>query len=89
MAKIVAVGGEYHSIRVSLQEYFEKLGKDKKRWGKPFSALLGAYHTLSELGISAIGGKDSMSGSFNDLDVPPTLIAFAVNTVDISRVISP
>jgi len=89
VSKIVASGGEYQTIRVSLQEYFEKLGLDKKRWGKPFSALLGAYVTLTELEIAAIGGKDSMSGSFNELDVPPTLITFAVTTLDVNHVVSP
>ena len=89
VAKIVAVGGDFKSTRLSLQEYFEKLGTDAKRWGKPFSALLGAYHAMTELGIAAIGGKDSMSGSFMDLDVPPTLIAFAVDTVNVNDVISP
>lgn len=89
VAKIVSVGGDYASARLSLQEYFEKLGTDAKRWGKPFSALLGAYHAMTELGIAAIGGKDSMSGSFKDLDVPPTLIAFAVDTVNVNHVISP
>lgn len=88
-AKVTAAGGDYASIRMSLQEYFEKPGREPKRWGKPFSALLGAYHALTELGIAAIGGKDSMSGSFKDLDVPPTLIAFAVDTVDVNHVISP
>ncbi len=89
VTRIVAAGGNYQTVRTSLQEYFEKLRKDKTRWGKPFSALLGAYHALTELGIPAIGGKDSMSGSFEDLDVPPTLIAFAVDTVDVNQVISP
>ncbi|MCP5046917.1 MAG: phosphoribosylformylglycinamidine synthase, partial [bacterium] len=89
VSKIVATGGNYRTIRLSLQEYFEKLGSDPSRWGKPFSALLGAYHALTELGIAAIGGKDSMSGSFKELDVPPTLIAFAVDTVDARRVVSP
>ena len=89
VAKVVAVGGDYKSIRMSLQEYFEKLGQDPLRWGKPFSALLGAYHALTELEIAAIGGKDSMSGSFKEMNVPPTLIAFAVNTVDVNHVISP
>lgn len=89
VAKIVATGGDYSTIRFSLQEYFEKLGQDPKRWGKPFSALLGAYHALTELGLPAIGGKDSMSGSFKDLDVPPTLIAFAVTTMDVRKTISP
>jgi phosphoribosylformylglycinamidine synthase len=88
-AKIVATGGEYSSIRTTLQEYFEKLGKDKKKWGKPFSALIGAYYALSELGIPAIGGKDSMSGSFENLNVPPTLITFAVDTIDVNHAISP
>jgi phosphoribosylformylglycinamidine synthase len=88
-AKIVATGGTYDTIRMSLQEYFEKLGSDTSRWGKPFSALLGAYTALTELGIAAIGGKDSMSGSFKDLDVPPTLIAFAVDTTDTARIVSP
>jgi phosphoribosylformylglycinamidine synthase len=88
-AKIVAAGGDYRTIRMSLQEYFEKPGSDPRRWGKPFSALLGAYHALTELEIAAIGGKDSMSGSFKDLDVPPTLIAFAVDTTDVGHVISP
>jgi phosphoribosylformylglycinamidine synthase len=89
VTRIVAAGGNYQTVRTSLQEYFEKLGKDKTRWGKPFSALLGAYHALTELGIPSIGGKDSMSGSFEDLDVPPTLVAFAVDTVDVDHVISP
>lgn len=89
VAKIVAVGGKYGSIRASLQEYFEKLGEDKTKWGKPFSALLGAYYALKEFAIPAIGGKDSMSGSFKDLSVPPTLIAFAVDTIDVDKAISP
>jgi len=89
VTRIVAAGGNYQTVRTSLQEYFEKLGKDKTRWGKPFSALLGAYHALTELDIPSIGGKDSMSGSFEDLDVPPGLIAFAVDTVDVEHVISP
>ncbi len=87
-AKIVAVGGDYRRVRTTLQEYFEKLGVDKSRWGKPFSALLGAYYALLQLGIAAIGGKDSMSGSFKKLDVPPTLITFAIDTLDISTSIS-
>lgn len=89
VAKVVAVGGDYSSVRLSLQEYFEKLGKDPEKWGKPFSALLGAYYAMVELGVAAIGGKDSMSGSFMDLNVPPTLIAFAVNTLDITQTQSP
>jgi len=89
VAKIVAVGGDYRSIRTSLQEYFENVGTDKKKWCKPFAALLGAYDALTELGIPAIGGKDSMSGSFENLNVPPTLITFAVTTMDVNNTISP
>jgi len=88
VAKIVAMGGDYKSIRLTLQEYFEKLGKDPKRWGKPFSALLGAYYAQMKLGIPAIGGKDSMSGTFKDMNVPPTLVSFAVNVVDVRNVVS-
>ncbi|HAA37321.1 MAG TPA: phosphoribosylformylglycinamidine synthase [Firmicutes bacterium] len=88
-AKIVAMGGSYHTIRLTLQEYFEKLGADEKKWGKPFSALLGAHYAQMQLGIPAIGGKDSMSGTFKDLNVPPTLVAFAVTAVDVNKVISP
>jgi len=87
--RITAAGGNYQTTRATLQEYFEKLGNDKKRWGKPFSALLGAYHALTELQIPAIGGKDSMSGSFMNLDVPPTLITFAVDTTHACCVTSP
>jgi phosphoribosylformylglycinamidine synthase len=89
VSKIVAMGSNYQNIRLTLQEYFEKLGKDSKKWGKPFSALLGAHYAQMQLGIPAIGGKDSMSGTFKELDVPPTLVAFAVNTVDVRKVISP
>lgn len=89
VAKVAAAGGDYSKIRLTLQEYFEKLGQDAERWGKPFSALLGAYKAQKEFGIPAIGGKDSMSGTFKDLDVPPTLVSFAVATVDVNNVISP
>ncbi len=89
VSKIVAMGGNYQTIRLSLQEYFEKLGTDSSKWGKPFAALLGAYYTQMKLGIPAIGGKDSMSGTFMDLNVPPTLVAFAVDTIDVRKVISP
>lgn len=87
-AKITAMGGNYKRIRLTLQEYFEKLGKDDEKWGKPFSALLGAYYAQIKLGIPAIGGKDSMSGTFKELSVPPTLVAFAVDTIDVNKVIS-
>ncbi len=89
VSKIVAMGGDYRTIRLSLQEYFEKLGTDSSKWGKPFAALLGAYQAQLQLGIPAIGGKDSMSGTFMDLNVPPTLVAFAVNAADTRNLISP
>ena len=89
VAKIVAGGGDYDSVRLTFQEYFERLGEDSHRWGKPFSALLGAYLAQMELGTAAIGGKDSMSGTFKNLDVPPTLVSFAVDPVKMYNVISP
>ncbi len=89
LAKVVATGGDYRKTRLTFQEYFKRLGKDKSRWGEPFSALLGAYHVQDVLGIPSIGGKDSMSGTFGDIDVPPTLVSFAVNVVDVNQVISP
>jgi len=89
VSKIVAMGGNYQTIRLTLQEYFEKLGTDSSKWGKPFAALLGAYYAQMEMGIPAIGGKDSMSGTFKDMNVPPTLVAFAVDTADVRKVISP
>lgn len=88
VAKVVALGGNFRTVRLTLQEYFEKLGEDSIKWGKPFSALLGAFYAQQQLGIPAIGGKDSMSGSFNDISVPPTLVAFAVTPVDVRQVIS-
>ncbi|HEY8499793.1 MAG TPA: phosphoribosylformylglycinamidine synthase [Clostridia bacterium] len=89
IAKIVAMGGDYKKIRLSLQEYFEKLGKDPEKWGKPFSALLGAFHAQMNLKVPAIGGKDSMSGTFKDVNVPPTLVSFAVCTANVKKVLSP
>ena len=89
LSKIVAMGGNYHTVRFSFQEFFEKLLTDPKRWGKPFSALLGAYRVQSALKLASIGGKDSMSGSFEDLDVPPTLVSFAITGADVKDVISP
>lgn len=88
-ARVTAIGGNYNNIRLTLQEYFEKLGQDAMKWGKPFSALLGAFYAQKKLGIPAIGGKDSMSGTFKDLNVPPTLVAFAAAALDVSKVISP
>ena len=78
VTRAVCAGADYKDIYLTFQEYFERLGTDKNRWGKPLSALLGGYLAQKELGIAAIGGKDSMSGSFNDIDVPPTLVSFAV-----------
>ena len=89
VCKLVAIGGDYKTTRLTFQEYFEKLGTDITRWGKPFAALLGAYYVQNKLAIPAIGGKDSMSGTFKDIDVPPTLVSFAVNTVDANLVVSP
>ena len=79
VAKIVANGGDYKKIRFTFQEYFKRLGEDKTRWGQPFAALLGAYDAQMGFGLPSIGGKDSMSGTFNDIDVPPTLVSFAVD----------
>ncbi len=89
VTKIVASGGAYETVRLTLQEYFEKPGTDPKRWAKPFNALLGAYFAQRSLGIPAIGGKDSMSGSFKNLDVPPTLVAFGLTTANAGNIISP
>jgi len=88
VSKAVALGADYKTIYLTFQEYFERLGTDPKRWGKPFAALLGAYKTQLALGIAAIGGKDSMSGSFNELDVPPTLTSFAVAPMKADKVVS-
>lgn len=79
VAKIAASGGDVSKIRLTFQEYFKRLGEDPYRWGQPLSALLGAYSAQLGLGLPSIGGKDSMSGSFNDIDVPPTLVSFAVD----------
>ena len=89
VSKLVAAGAEYKDIYLSFQEYFEKLENDGYKWGKPTAAVLGAYRAQIELGLGAIGGKDSMSGTFEDLHVPPTLVSFAVTTEDIKKIISP
>ena len=88
VTKIAAMGGDYRKIRLTFQEYFERLGNNPSRWGKPFAALLGAYQAQSDLGLPAIGGKDSMSGSFGELDVPPTLVSFAVAVEKASKIVS-
>jgi phosphoribosylformylglycinamidine synthase len=89
VSKLIASGAKFEDVYLSLQEFFEKLGKDPKRWGKPLAALLGAFKAQMDLGIGAIGGKDSMSGSFENLDVPPTLISFAVTTDKTDNIVSP
>ena len=89
ISKIVAMGGNYKTIRFSFQEYFEKLLNVPTKWGKPFAALLGAYRVQSELKLASIGGKDSMSGSFEDLDVPATLVSFAITHEDVNNVVTP
>ncbi len=88
VAKIVAAGGDYSKIRFTFQEFFRRLGNDPKRWGEPLVALLGAYDAQVKLGLPSIGGKDSMSGSFNDIDVPPTLVSFAVDVAKSGDVVT-
>ncbi len=89
VCKLIATGARFEEVYLTLQEYFERLGKDPARWGKPLAALLGAFKAQKELGIGAIGGKDSMSGSFESLDVPPTLVSFAVTTEKTGDIVSP
>lgn len=89
VAKIVACGGEFSKIRFTFQEYFRRLGTDAKRWGEPMAALLGAYEAQMKLGLPSIGGKDSMSGTFNEIDVPPTLVSFAVDIAKGQDIITP
>lgn len=89
VSKLVATGGSFEDVYLTFQEYFERPGRDSKRWGKPLAALLGAFKAQKEYGIGAIGGKDSMSGTFEDLDVPPTLVSFAVTTDKVQNIISP
>ncbi len=89
VTKVVAAGAAYDNMRFSYQEYFERMTKDSHTWGKPLSALLGTLKMQNELGLPSIGGKDSMSGTFKNINVPPTLIAFGITTVDAGKVISP
>ena len=89
VAKIAAAGGDASRVRLTFQEYFKKLGNNPYRWGEPFAALLGAYNAQMGLKLPAIGGKDSMSGTFNDIDVPPTLCSFAVGISDLQHTITP
>ena len=89
VAKIVAAGGDYKKIRFTFQEYFRRMSEDPKRWSQPFAALLGAYNAQLGFGLPSIGGKDSMSGTFQDIDVPPTLVSFAVDMAKEEEVITP
>ena len=89
VCKLIATGADFSDVYLTFQEYFERPGKDGKRWGQPLAALLGAFQAQLDLGIGAIGGKDSMSGSFEKMDVPPTLVSFAVTTGKVSDVVSP
>ncbi len=88
VSKLIAHGASFEDVYLTFQEYFEKPGRDAKRWGKPMAALLGAFRAQMELGIASIGGKDSMSGSFENIDVPPTLVSFAVTCGKVSEVIT-
>ena len=89
VAKIVANGGDYSKIRLTFQEYFRRMTEDPARWSQPFAALLGAYDVQLGLGLPSIGGKDSMSGTFQDIDVPPTLVSFAVDVAEQKDIITP
>lgn len=89
VCKLIATGADFRDVYLTFQEYFKHPGKDGKRWSQPLSALLGAFKAQMELGIGAIGGKDSMSGTFEDIDVPPTLVSFAVTTSKTDRIVSP
>ena len=89
VCKLIATGAKFNDVYLTFQEYFEKLGKNAEKWGKPLAALLGAFKAQKEYGIGAIGGKDSMSGSFEDIHVPPTLVSFAVTTAKTQDIVSP
>ncbi len=87
-AKLIATGAKYEDVYLTFQEYFQRVGNDSKRWGQPLAALLGAFNAQMDLKIAAIGGKDSMSGTFEDLDVPPTLVSFAITTEKVQNIVS-
>ena len=89
VCKLIATGAAFEDVYLSFQEYFERLGKDPVSWGKPLAALLGAFEAQMGLGVAAIGGKDSMSGSFENIHVPPTLCSFAVTTAKTGDIVSP
>jgi len=87
-AKLIATGAKFEDVYLTFQEYFQRVGQDPKRWGQPLAALLGAFNAQMDLKIAAIGGKDSMSGTFEDLDVPPTLVSFAITTEKVQNIVS-
>ena len=89
LSRIVAAGGDYSKVRFTFQEYFRRMSEEPKRWSQPFAALLGAYNAQIGFGLPSIGGKDSMSGSFNEIDVPPTLVSFAVDVAKEGDIITP
>lgn len=89
LSRIVAAGGDYRKVRFTFQEYFRRMSGDARRWSQPFAALLGAYRAQIGFGLPSIGGKDSMSGSFNEIDVPPTLVSFAVDVAKEKEIITP
>ena len=89
LSRIVTAGGDYRKVRFTFQEYFRRMNEDPKRWSQPFAALLGAFDAQIGFGLPSIGGKDSMSGTFNDIDVPPTLVSFAVDVAREKDVITP
>ena len=89
ICKLIATGARFEDVYLTFQEYFERVNKEPKCWGKPLAALLGAFEAQKELGVGSIGGKDSMSGTFEDLDVPPTLVSFAVTTEKVKDIVSP
>ncbi len=89
IAKTVASGGDFRKLHFTFQEYFRRMSEDPSRWSQPFAALLGAYEAQMQFGLASIGGKDSMSGTFNDIDVPPTLVSFAVDVAKVSDIVTP
>lgn len=89
LSRIVANGGDYSKVRFTFQEYFRRMSEEPSRWSQPFAALLGAYDAQLGFGLPSIGGKDSMSGTFNEIDVPPTLVSFAVDVAKSGQVMTP
>ena len=89
VSRIVTAGGDFNKIRFTFQEYFRRMSEEPSRWSQPLAALLGAYSAQIGFGLPSIGGKDSMSGSFNEIDVPPTLVSFAVDVAKEKNIITP